>query len=144
MVDMLYICRQYFVRTMGKRSVELTETEWTVIKAIWKTEPCTATAIQELLHQQTQWSYSTVRTIMDRMVVKGLLKAEKAGKVTLFQSTVTQQQAQRAELLYALKHAFNGALTPMVQCLLNAEKLSAKDIAELEALLETKKKSSKR
>jgi predicted transcriptional regulator len=38
---------------MGKRSVELTEAEWTIIKAIWKTEPCTATAIQERLHQQT-------------------------------------------------------------------------------------------
>jgi predicted transcriptional regulator len=81
---------------------------------------------------------------MDRMVVKGLLKAEKVGKVTLFRSAVTQERAQRAELLYALKHAFNGALTPMVQCLLNTEKLSAKDLAELEALIETKKKSSKR
>ena len=141
---MLYICRQYSVINMPKRPVELTEAEWTVIKAIWATEPCTATAIQERLHQQTQWSYSTVRTIMDRMVVKGLLKSEKAGKVTLFQSTVTQEQAQRGELLYALKHAFNGALTPMVQCLLNSENISAKDLAELEAMIETKKKSTRK
>ena len=129
---------------MAKRPVELTEAEWTIIKAIWATEPCTATAIQEKLYQQTQWSYSTVRTIMDRMVAKGLLKAEKSGKVTLFQSTVTQEQAQRGELLYALKHAFNGALTPMVQCLLNAENLSAKDLAELEAMIEAKKKSTRK
>lgn len=129
---------------MAKRAVELTEAEWNVIKAIWATEPCTATAIHERLHQQTQWSYSTVRTIMDRMVVKGLLKAEKAGKVTMFQSAVTREQAQRGELLYALKHAFSGALTPMVQCLLNSENLSAKDLAELEAMIEAKKKSTRK
>jgi BlaI family penicillinase repressor len=129
---------------MAKKPVELTEAEWTVIKAVWATEPCTATAIQEQLERQTRWSYSTVRTIMDRMVVKRLLTARKAGKVTVFQSSVTEEQAQRGELLYALKHAFGGALTPMVQCLLNAEDLSAKDLAELEALIEAKRKSAKK
>ncbi|HYG33352.1 MAG TPA: BlaI/MecI/CopY family transcriptional regulator [Clostridia bacterium] len=129
---------------MAKRPIELTEAEWTIIKAIWTEEPCTAPAIQEKLQQQTQWSYSTVRTIMDRMVVKGLLTSEKTGKVTLFRSAITQEQAQRGELLYALKNAFNGALTPMVQCLLNAGNISAKDLAELEALIEEKKKETKK
>jgi BlaI family penicillinase repressor len=128
---------------MAKRPVELTEAEWTIIKAIWATEPCTATAIQGRLEQQSHWSYSTVRTIMDRMVVKGLLTAEKAGRLTWFRSAVTREQAQRGELLYALKHAFNGALTPMVQCLLKTGNLSSKDLAELESLIEAKKKSTK-
>lgn len=128
---------------MPKRTVELTGAEWTIIKAVWAREPCSAPAVQELLEPPTGWSYSTVRTIMDRMVAKGLLAAEKAGKGTLFRSAVTQQQAQRGELLYALKHAFNGALTPMVQCLLETGKISARDLMELEQLIEAKKKSAK-
>lgn len=143
-VDILYICRYNRLTNMNKHQVELTKTEWTVIKAIWAKEPCTAPAIHEKLHPKTKWSYSTVRTIMDRMVVKGLLTAEKAGKMTLFRSLITRDQAQRGELLYALKNAFNGALTPMVQCLLNTGDLSAKDLAELESLLETKKKEAKK
>src|SRR5215831_18495503 len=110
---------------MPKKFIELTEAEWRIIKAVWANEPCTAPAIQEKLERVTRWSYSTVRTLMDRMVVKGLLVAHKTGKVTLFKSAVTREQAQRSELLYALKHAFNGALTPMVQCLLNTEELTA-------------------
>jgi len=125
---------------MKKPSVELTEAEWTVIKAVWGNEPCTAPAIQEGL--KTQWSYSTVRTIMDRMVLKGLLTAKKEGKMTTFRSAVTREQAQRGELLYTLKHAFNGAFTPMVQCLLDTGNLSAKDIAELEALIAARKKKT--
>lgn len=127
---------------MPKQTVELTEAEWSVIKAVWAGEPCSAPAIQEKLYPQTRWSYSTVRTIMDRMVAKGLLKAEKEGKGTLFRSAVTRQQAQRGELLYTLKHAFNGALTPMVQCLLETGKLSARELGELEALIEAKKKQA--
>jgi len=129
---------------MPKEIIGLTRTEWTIIKAIWNDEPCSAPAVQQKLFKQTKWTYSTVRTIMDRMVVKGLLTAEKVHGGTLYCSAVTRGQAQRGELLYALKHAFNGALTPMVQCLLESDTISAADLAELEALIKAKKKGAKR
>jgi BlaI family penicillinase repressor len=128
---------------MSNAPAELTEAEWTIIKTVWDKEPCTAPAIQRKLQARTQWTYSTVRTIMDRMVGKGLLMAEKAGKMTLFRSAITREQAQRGELLYALKHAFNGALTPMVQCLLETGDLSGEELARLEALIKAKKKGVK-
>ncbi len=124
--------------------VELTESEWSVIKAVWDAEPCTAPVIQEKLFKPTGWHYSTVRTLMDRMVVKGVLKAKKEGKLTIYQSAVTRAQAQHGELIYALKHAFNGALTPMVQCLLESNDLNAVELAELESLIKAKKKSAKK
>ena len=104
--------------------------------------PCAAPVIQEKLHKQTGWTYSTVRTVLDRMVVKGLLTAEKVRNLTLYRSAATREQAQRGELLYALKHAFNGALTPMVQCLLENNDLDADELARLEAMIKARKKSS--
>lgn len=129
---------------MPKSRTELTEAEWAIIKAVWNTEPCTAPDIREKLHRQTAWTYSTVRTLMDRMVVKGLLAAEKVRNLTIYRSAVTRQQAQRGELFYALKHAFNGALTPMVQCLLDTGNLSADELTELESMIRAKKKGAKR
>lgn len=128
---------------MREKPIELTEAEWRIIKAVWDAEPCAAPEVQENLAGETGWSYSTVRTIMDRMVAKGLLASEKAGKNTLFRSAVTRAQAQRGELLYALKNAFNGALTPMMQCLLNTKEVSEADLTELEALIKAKKKQAK-
>lgn len=125
---------------MPKQIIELTESEWTIIKAVWDNEPCAAPAIQERLEKQTAWTYSTVRTLMDRMVVKGLLTAEKIRNLTLYRSAVTRAQAQRGELLYALKNAFNGALTPMVQCLLETSELTAEELTELESLIKERKK----
>jgi BlaI family penicillinase repressor len=128
---------------MPKQPVELTKAEWTIIKAVWDGEPCTAPEIQERLKKQTQWTYSTVRTLMDRMTAKGLLKAEKVRNQTLYRSAITRKQAQRSELLYTLKNAFNGALTPMVQFLLETESLSDQDLTELESLIQSKKKGKK-
>jgi len=129
---------------MPKPSTELTAAEWFIIKAVWDEEPCTAPAIQEKLRPQTDWTYSTVRTVMDRMVAKGLLAAEKVRNLTLYRSVITREQAQRGELFYALKHAFNGALTPMVQCLLESHELSADELAQLESLIKAKKRTAKR
>ncbi|HVU27354.1 MAG TPA: BlaI/MecI/CopY family transcriptional regulator [Verrucomicrobiae bacterium] len=129
---------------MPKSDIELTEAEWSVIKAVWENEPCTAPAIQEKLFKPTGWTYSTVRTLMDRMVAKGVLKAQKQGKLTIYQSAVTRAQAQRGELFYALKHAFNGALTPMVQCLLENHEMDADELAKIEALIKARKKSAKK
>jgi predicted transcriptional regulator len=81
---------------------------------------------------------------MDRMVAKGLLTAEKVRNLTLYRSVVTREQAQRGELFYALKHAFNGALTPMVQCLLDTRDLSADELTKLESLIKAKKKSARK
>ncbi|MGO8677538.1 MAG: BlaI/MecI/CopY family transcriptional regulator [Limisphaerales bacterium] len=127
---------------MKKPSIELTEAEWTIIKAVWAAEPCSAPDIQEKLRSKTAWTYSTVRTLMDRMVAKGLLSAGTVRHLTLFRSAVTREQAQRGELLYALKHAFNGALTPMVQCLLDTGGVSPRELAQLEALIKARKKSA--
>lgn len=126
---------------MPQPIIELTEAEWTIIKAVWDAEPCTAPAIQEKLFKQTAWTYSTVRTLMDRMVGKALLTATKERNVTLYRSAVTKAQAQRGELLYALKHAFNGALAPMVQCLLETNDVSRDELDKLKQLLADHEKS---
>ena len=125
---------------MNLPPIELTRSEWIVLKAIWGREPCTAPGLQEELFKATGWTYSTVRTIMDRMVAKGILQAEKLRNLTLFRANVTRAQAQRSEILYTLKHAFDGALTPMVQHLLETNEVSESDLAEIEALIKARRK----
>ena len=122
---------------------ELTESEWAVIKAVWSLEPCPAPTVQEHLAGQRDWSVSTVRTVMERMAAKGLLTSEKLRNLTLYRSAVSRQQAQLGELRYALKNAFDGALTPMVQCLLESERLDSGQLDQLEALIAVRRKTAR-
>jgi len=124
---------------MAKKRYELTEGEWAILKAVWKKEPCAAPTIQEALEKQKDWTYSTVKTMMDRMADKGLLETERIRNLILYRSAITRAQAQNGEITRTIKRAFNGALTPMMQFLLDNNQLSKKQLAELEAMIKSKK-----
>jgi len=127
---------------MAKRNYELTEGEWAIIQAVWEKEPCAAPAIQEELEARKNWHYSTVKTLMDRMVTKGLLTTERIRNLILYSSAITRVEAQKGEIMRAVKRAFDGALTPMMQFMLDEHNLSQKQLAELESLI--RKKRSRR
>jgi BlaI family penicillinase repressor len=127
---------------MTKRNYELTEGEWAIIQIVWAKEPCTAPTIQEELEAHKNWHYSTVKTLMDRMVTKGLLTAKRFRNLMLYRSAITRVQAQKGEIMRAVKRAFDGALTPMMQFMLDEHKLSQKQLAELESLIRKKRRKS--
>ena len=124
---------------MAKKNYQLTEGEWAIIQAVWDNEPCAAPTVQEELEAQKSWTYSTVKTMMDRMVTKGLLKTERIRNLILYRSAITKIQAQRGEIMRTVKRAFDGALTPMMQFLLNNHNLSQKQLNELERLIKKKR-----
>ncbi len=124
---------------MAKKNYDLTEGEWAIIQAVWENEPCAAPTVQEKLETQKSWTYSTVKTMMDRMVTKGLLKTERFRNLILYRSAITKIQAQKGEIMRTVKRAFNGALTPMMQFLLDNHNLSQKQLSELEKLIKKKR-----
>jgi BlaI family penicillinase repressor len=126
-----------------KKTNELTEGEWAIVKAVWENEPCAAPTVQEELEKEKGWSYSTVKTMMDRMVEKGLLKTERIRNLTLYRSAISKQSAQRSEIMKTVKRAFDGAMTPMMQFLLDNNHLSKEELSELEEIIKKKKDRSK-
>ena len=124
---------------MAKKKFELTPAEWVIIQAVWDNQPCAAPTIQESLVGEKGWSYSTVKTMMDRMAAKGLLKTERVRNLILYRSAITRRQAQQSEVMRTVKRAFDGAFTPMMQFLLDNTNLSKSELSELEAMIKSKK-----
>ncbi len=115
--------------------VELTEAEWEIMKVVWEKEPCAAGTVQEALAESRDRAYSTVKTTMDRMVEKGFLEIEKIRNLQLFRSCISQVDAKRGEFRKMLQRAFDGALTPMMQFLIEHEGLSKAESAQLRKLV---------
>jgi BlaI family penicillinase repressor len=118
-----------------KQAVELTEAEWEIMKVVWRKQPCTAGTIQEMLAKSRDWAYSTVKTTMDRMAVKGFLEIERMRNLQLFRSCISEVEARRGELRKMLKRAFDGAITPMMQFLIEHEGLSKEEASQLRKLV---------
>lgn len=128
---------------MATRDHELTEAEWDIIQVVWERQPCAAPTVQEELAGRKKWSYSTVKTLMDRMVTKDLLTTERIRNLMLYRSAISRQDAQRGELMKAVKRAFGGAFTPMMQFMLDNDALSRKELDDLESLIRKKRRTGK-
>ena len=77
---------------------------------------------------------------MERMAKKGLLTTKRIRNLTLYSSAVSRPQAQRAEILKTLRRAFDGAITPMMQFLIESEDLSEDDLKEIERLIRRRRR----
>ncbi len=118
-----------------KPAVELTQAEWEIMKVIWDKQPCAAGTVQEALAKSRDRAYSTVKTTMDRMTEKGFLEIERIRNLQLFRSCISDVDAKRGEFRKMLKRAFDGALTPMMQFLIEHEGLSKKQASQLRKLV---------
>ena len=127
---------------MAKQN-ELTAAEWEIIQVVWEHEPCVAPEVQEELVARKKWTYSTVKTLMDRMVAKGLLTTERIRNLILYRAAISQQDAQRGELLRTVKRAFGGAFTPMMQFMLESDTLSQKELDELQGMIQKKRRQNR-
>ncbi|WP_339730473.1 BlaI/MecI/CopY family transcriptional regulator [uncultured Gimesia sp.] len=118
-----------------KPSTAMTDVEWVIMNVVWEHEPCAAGTVQEALAETHAWAYSTVKTTMDRMVTKGLLTRKSIRNLNLFSAAITPDNAKRGELKRLLSRAFDGALTPMLQFIVDEEELSAEEIQQLRKMI---------
>jgi BlaI family penicillinase repressor len=125
------------------KQYELTEAEWEIIQVVWEREPCAAPEVQEELAARKKWTYSTVKTLMDRMAAKGLLTTERIRNLILYRAAIRRQDAQRGELMRTVKRAFGGAFTPMMQFMLDSDALSQQELDKLQGMIQKKRRQNK-
>jgi BlaI family penicillinase repressor len=115
-------------------------TEWDLLDALWSKERATAREIAEVLEKKRGWAVSTVKTLLDRMVHKGLVNARQVGNVWEYTPAVRPVEARRSAWSDLVEKAFGGAVAPALHFLAKDAKLSKKELAELRALLDKKEK----
>jgi len=116
--------------------VQLSEAEWRIMNRVWEKSPTTAREVLDAVGDETGWAYTTVKTMMTRLVEKGVLKERKRDGTSRYEPKLTRRRARAAALRALLDRAFGGALGGMVSHLVDDEKLSKKDRAELRRMLE--------
>jgi BlaI family transcriptional regulator, penicillinase repressor len=127
---------------MPKKEANISESEWAILKVVWEQQPCAAPGVQEALQGKKGWTYGTVKTLMDRMVKKGLLTTEKIRNLYLYRARISMVEARSRELLKSIKRAFDGAFSPAMQFLVESNKLTDEEIDDLKLLLNNKKKGT--
>ncbi|HEY6462275.1 MAG TPA: BlaI/MecI/CopY family transcriptional regulator [Polyangiaceae bacterium] len=126
-----------------RKKTGMHETEWDLMEALWDAERATAREVSEALAKKRGWAVSTTKTLLDRMVGKGLVAARQVGNVWEYSPAVKRVDARRSAWADFVGKAFGGVSAPALHFLASEAKLSKKDLAELRALLDAKKEDDR-
>jgi BlaI family penicillinase repressor len=117
-------------------SVRISGAESQVMEALWRRSPCAAEDIVGEIAQPQGWTEATVKSLLNRLLKKGAVAAEKDGRRFLYRPLVARADYVQSESQGLLDRLFDGRLAPLVSHLSQRQALSDEDIAELKRLVE--------
>lgn len=117
------------------KNIAISEAESLVMETLWQRHPLAAEEVSAILVQQQDWQEATVKTLLNRLLKKGAIKAEKDGRRFLYSPVLKREQWLMSESKGFLDRMFNGRIAPLVAHFSEQKKLSKQDIAELKRLI---------
>ncbi len=105
------------------------------MKVVWARHPILASKVVEEVAAARKWHAKTVRTLLARLVKKGVLTFEKKGRAYMYEPLVNQADCIQAESDLFLQRVFGGAISPMLAQLVERRKISEAEMRELRRLL---------
>jgi len=115
------------------------EAEYAVMEVLWQDAPLTATEVADRVPAERGWSIRTVKTMLARLLAKGVLAHEEDGRRYLYRPAVARADYVAQESGRLIDRMFGGRVTPLVAQLAERDRLTDADIAEIEALLKALK-----
>lgn len=113
----------------------ISEAEFEVMSVLWAHSPLTAQEVAERVAGERDWSMNTVKTLLARLVAKRTVAHEADGRRYRYRPLVPHADYVAVESRRLMDRLFGGSLTPLVAHLAERNALSAREIAEIEALL---------
>ena len=118
--------------------MKLTEAEWQLMNALWQEHPASAREISERLPEETSWAYTTIKTMLSRLVSKRVLSESKQSNVSLYTPRLSKRKARLMALRSLAGDAFEGTFGSLVHFLVEEENLSMDERRKLAELLKDK------
>jgi predicted transcriptional regulator len=81
------------------------------------------------------WQEPTIKTLLNRLLKKGAIRAAKDGRRYLYSPVLKREDWVHGQSRSLLDRLFGGRVAPLVAHFSEKGKLSAKDVAELKRLI---------
>ena len=113
----------------------ISEAEAVVMEVLWQQSPRSADdVVAALAHRD--WAEPTIKTLLNRLLTKGVIAAERDGRRYLYVPVVQRQAWVEAQSQAFIGRVFDGRVAPLVAHFSERGQLTAQDIAELKKLIQ--------
>ena len=118
-----------------KRSPMISEAEWEVMKALWEKSPVSVNELTDRLAPAKKWHSKTVRTMLNRLLRKGVVGNSVVGGVYRYYPALSKENCTRRATEHFIDRVFDGSLAPMIAQFVRRRPLTAEEKRELRKLL---------
>ena len=116
--------------------MQISEAESVVMDVLWRQHPLGADEVAAALASQQDWQEATIKTLLNRLLNKGAISAQKEGRRYLYSPLLKREDWVLKESRGLLDRLFDGQVAPLVAHFSQHQELSRNDIAELRKLIE--------
>ena len=113
----------------------ISDAEFAIMEVLWDQAPLTATDVATRISVGRDWSLTTVKTLLSRLLAKSVVGHSQDGRRFLYSPLVERADYVTGESRRFVDRLFGGKLMPLVAHLAEQEALSKADIAEIERIL---------
>lgn len=110
---------------------KISDSELEVMKLLWQAEDALpVTEIREALQKSRGWEATTVKTLVSRLVSKGVIRQEKR-KVYYYSPLISEQEYNGWATNNLIERLYHGSARDLVAALVHADGLTQADLEEL-------------
>jgi len=113
----------------------ISEAEAQVMEVLWRKSPQGTDEIAKALEGRQDWQLATVKTLVNRLLTKGAISAEKDGRRYLYTPVLPRDTWLEEQSIGLLDRLFDGRLAPLVAHFSSHRKLKKADIEALRQIL---------
>ncbi len=120
-------------------NTSITDAEWEVIRVVWANDLVTSKTVISVLKEKMDWTESTIKTILGRLVEKGVLNTEQEGRKFIYTANIVEKEAVRDFAEDIFNRICKKKVGNVIGSIIEDHVLSFDDIDRLEKILEIKK-----
>ncbi len=112
--------------------------EFDILKLLWKHQQLSNREIHEMTYKKTGWSYSTTRTVIDRMVKKDLLTKANFHGINILRPKISKIKAFASQISTFADEILEREALSVLPLFTKNDVLSSEELSELRAFLKEK------
>jgi predicted transcriptional regulator len=117
------------------KTIPISDAESLVMEVLWRGQRLHADEVVATLASRHDWQETTVKTLLNRLLKKGAISAEKDGRRYLYSAVLKREQWVAAESKSMIDRLFGGRIAPLVAHFGKQRKMSKADLDELKRLV---------
>ena len=120
----------------------ITGAEWEIMRVVWANEEVTSKFVSQILGEKMQWKHTTVKTLLNRLLEKNVLKKRESGNKYIYYTEYNEQEIAEKYVTETFDRICKTKVGGMIKELIEKSLLSRKDLENIEKNVKEKKKNA--